>query len=157
MSFSNLNFGLPRTSSYSARMRASKQSDSSPDETMRTICPHGPNGRQKAGNKHIGIENDIHRSVITLFSDGLNFGVNFIHGDPVCPLINRSALKACHRFNCTRLTERLQRFFEICLVDCSKNGDRSSIAGDDHFPFIREDLSRLGRICLLSRVRLKIS
>jgi hypothetical protein len=82
--------------------------------------------------------------VITLFPDGLNLGVNFIHGDPVRPQIHRLTLKACHRFNGTRLPERLQRFLNICLVDCRKNGDRSAIAGDDHFPFIRKVFPCLG-------------
>jgi hypothetical protein len=40
----NRNFGRFRTSLYSAMIRASRQSVNSPEETIRTISPHAPNG-----------------------------------------------------------------------------------------------------------------
>ncbi len=73
-----------------------------------------------------------------LFTDRFNFGIDFIQRNLVCSLLSRSPLERNNGLNGTGSAKRSKRFLKVFLGYCPKNGYGPTIAGNDHFPFVRQ-------------------
>ena len=145
-SSSNLNLGRRITSLYSERIRASKESVSSPDETMRTISPQTPNGDKRPATITLVSSTMF---IVSAFTNSFYLGVNLIHRNLVGSTLYGTALKRDNRFNCAGLTKCRERFLKVFFGYCRKDGYGRPLLVTT-ISLSREALSISALICLLN-------